>query len=429
MANFIIGSGYLLDFSDLATSGPKLSAPFVKTPTRFEIDEGGGIREVFVGTGFTYAANGYPSGGLVTELTVYDGSDIVARYTELSASAATLSGFFATGNYLGIQAYLFSGDDVIVGGDDEDVLHGFTGTDILTGGDGDDVIYGDEGNDLIDGGSGRDAAVYSKAMSNYGITRVKGDLWTIYDKTGPEGSDILTYIETLKFADKSITLFYIDRTTETATTNILRSATAYTEISVFVANNVMTKAQAVTDLVKLADATTSVATLSYQFFTGKIPSLGGIDYLVSATGPNANNLNSAYYQSFNLENRYINFAVNLGKVGEGNAKFTAEYGALSLFDATKKAYATIFGGTPTDAKVHALIDTRVDYFASYGGDGAGGIGTKAAMVGWLLAEAAKADVGMYSKANDAFLTDLADGATFAVDLIGVYGKAAYAYYG
>ena len=118
-----------------------------------------------------------------------------------------------------------------------------------------------------------------------------------------------------------------------------------------------------------------------------------------------------------------------GKNGEGKAAFTTKYGGLSLFDATREAYKAIFGGTPTDAKVHAMIDTRVDYFASYGGDGANGVGTKAAMVGWLLAEAVKADVGMYSKANDAFLADLADGAAFAIDLVGVYGKAAYAYAG
>ncbi|HWU81762.1 MAG TPA: alkaline metalloproteinase, partial [Caulobacter sp.] len=178
-----------------------------------------------------------------------------------------------------------------------------------------------------------------------------------------------------------------------------------------------------------AAASTSVATLSYEFFTGKIPTSAGVDYLVSPTGSNANNLNSAYYQAFNLENRYINFAVNLGKNGEGKAAFAAKYGSLSLFDSTREAYKTIFGGTPTDAKVHALIDSRVDYFASYGGDGAAGIGTKAAMVGWLLAEAVKADVGMYAKANDAFLADLADGATFAIDLVGVYGKADYAYAG
>jgi serralysin len=164
-----------------------------------------------------------------------------------------------------------------------------------------------------------------------------------------------------------------------------------------------------------------------------------MDFLVSPTGPNANNLNSAYYQSFSLENRYINFAVNLGKLGEGAASFQARYGALSLFDATRQAYATIFGATPTDAKLHAILDptvtvnghseTRADYFAEYGGDGLNGIGTKAAMAGWLMAEGVKADVGMYAKSNDAFLTDLADGALFAVDIVGTYGHPEYAFGG
>lgn len=50
------------------------------------------------------------------------------------------------------------------------------------------------------------------------------------------------------------------------------------------------------------------------------------------------------------------------------------------------------------------------------------------MVGWLLAEAAKADVGMYSKANGAF-ADLAGGTAFAIDLVGVYGRADYVFVG
>ena len=51
------------------------------------------------------------------------------------------------------------------------------------------------------------------------------------------------------------------------------------------------------------------------------------------------------------------------------------------------------------------------------------------MVGWLMAEAEKADVGMYARANAAFLTDLADGAAFAVDLIGTYGRPEFDYAG
>jgi hypothetical protein len=189
----------------------------------------------------------------------------------------------------------------------------------------------------------------------------------------------------------------------------------------------LTQAQALAEVVKAADATTSVATLNYQFFTGKLPSQAGLDYLVSPIGPNANNLNSAYYQGFNLENRYINFAVNLGKMGEGRTAFEAKYGALTLGETVKQAYATIFGQPADDAKAAALLAGRIDYFSGYGRDGASGIGTKAAAVGWLLAEAAKADAGMYAKANDAFLIDLADGtASFSTDLVGTYGKADYA---
>ncbi len=75
-----------------------------------------------------------------------------------------------------------------------------------------------------------------------------------------------------------------------------------------------------------ADATTSVATLSYQFFTGRIPTEGGINYLVSDYSSNPNTLNSAYYAQFDTVNRYINFAVNLGKNGEGRAAFEVKYG-------------------------------------------------------------------------------------------------------
>ncbi|MCC7266173.1 MAG: hypothetical protein IT546_02400 [Caulobacteraceae bacterium] len=189
-------------------------------------------------------------------------------------------------------------------------------------------------------------------------------------------------------------------------------------------------------ILTMAGATASVATLAYQFFIGQTPSAAGMDYLVSPTGPNANNLNSAYYQYFSLENRYINFAVNLGVFGEGAESFEQEYGNLSLFDATREAYRTIFGGTPSDAKIHALLDpafqlgevtmTRAEYFTYYGQTEEG---TKAAMVGWLLGEAVKADIGLYAKSNDAFLTDVAvHDALFGIDLIGQYGSDDFVYW-
>ncbi|MET3665278.1 hypothetical protein [Caulobacter sp. 1776] len=196
----------------------------------------------------------------------------------------------------------------------------------------------------------------------------------------------------------------------------------------------LTLAAAQSQVLKLAGETTSVASLAYSFFTGGIPYSSGFDYLVSPNGSNPNNLNSAYYQSVTLENRYINFAINLGKGGEGASWFAANYGALSMSDALIKAYTEIFGTAPDAAKVDAILNTQVPngvggtytrqmYFASWGADGLTGQGTKAAMVGWLMAEAIKADTGVYAQANDAFLADLAqDGvAAFRSGLVTAYG--------
>ncbi|MET3664707.1 hypothetical protein [Caulobacter sp. 1776] len=299
--------------------------------------------------------------------------------------------------------------------------------DRLTGDAGDNVIGGYNGDDVIDGGGGVDTASMRGYASDYAVTwTVNG--WQVADKRpylapgangGPyDGVDLIKNVEFIQYYDKTVALG--DGMTF-VTGNILRqtgASTTATDLSNRLASGAIGATQAVSELVTKAGATTSVATLAYEFFTGKIPGQGGIDYLVSPTGPNANNLNSAYYQSFNLENRYINFAVNLGKLGEGKDAFLSKYGALSLFDATREAYRTIFGAAPTDTKIHALIDTRADYFAAYGGDGANGIGTKAAMVGWLLAEAQKADLGVMVRSNDAWLTDLADGsAPFAIDIL------------
>jgi Ca2+-binding RTX toxin-like protein len=330
-----------------------------------------------------------------------------------------------------------------------DVMSGGSGPDILLGGAGDDTLQGAGGNDTLDGGAGTDTAILSGSSANYRLSLNADKSLTITDlRAGaPDGADKLIGVEQLKFSNATITnLFTLPTTVETAFANILRATSLApntialgADLAAKIAAGTLTATTALTEIIKAANATTSVATLSYQFFTGKIPGEGGIDYLVSPTGPNSNNINSAFYQSFSLENRYINFAVNLGKVGEGKDLFQATYGAKTLFEATRDAYAAIFGGAPTDAKVHALLDptfvlngvtmSRADYFAYYGQDGANGMGTKAAMVGWLLGEAEKADVGMYAHANDAFLLDLADGAPFAVNLVAAYGKPEYAYSG
>jgi len=317
-----------------------------------------------------------------------------------------------------------------IGGTAADVINGNTAANRLTGG---------QGADTLDGGLGMDTAIFAGKASNYAITAQSNGGWQVRDNVGTDGTDVVVNIETLAFSDRVVSL--VDSRVASAMDSLLR-LTPLSAAAEGLAKSLAAElagggayADAVAQVVKAADATTTVAVLSYQFFTGRTPTAVGMDYLIAPDGPNGNNLNSAYYQDFNIENRYINFAVNLGKFGEGASAFSSNYGALSLNAATQKAYAAIFGLTPTEAKIHELLDvsfslggktmTRAEYFAYYGQDGLNGVGTKAAVVGWLLAEAAKADIGVYAKSAAALYADQLTHDVFGVDLIGVYAKPEY----
>ncbi len=359
------------------------------------------------------------------------------------------------------------GHDRLIGGDGSDTLYGdqdavflnTDGDDQLDGGAGDDFLYGNDGADILIGGTGNDELWGGKGADRFafsglgqGADKIRdfsaaegdrfdldGKLFTAVASDGAGGSLLTWDGGTIRVEKVTGTLAEFNALVVNGANTLVRLTNAFDNILRYapasdadrayvqgltdkVVSGQITEAAALKTIINLADASAAVATTSYAFFTGHTPGEGGMDYLLSPIGPNPNNLNSAYYQSFNAENRYINFAVNLGRDGEGKAAFAAEYGGKSLFEATRAAYDKIFGAHADDAKVHALLDSRVDYFTSYGKTD---IGTKAAMVGWLLAEAMKADVGMYAGASNAYFADMADGAPFAVDLIGQYGKAEY----
>jgi RTX calcium-binding nonapeptide repeat (4 copies)/FG-GAP-like repeat len=80
-----------------------------------------------------------------------------------------------------------------------DTLVASSGNDTIYGGAGDDTITGGAGNDTIDGGPGFDVAVFSGNASAYTITRNQAGIGV----SGPDGTDTLTHIEELRFADRS----------------------------------------------------------------------------------------------------------------------------------------------------------------------------------------------------------------------------------
>ena len=85
-------------------------------------------------------------------------------------------------------------------------LSGNTASNRLQGLNGNDSLTGNGGDDTLEGGSGQDRAVYSGQRSDYQITLADGieNTWLITDTKGREGTDTLTGIETLEFANGAI---------------------------------------------------------------------------------------------------------------------------------------------------------------------------------------------------------------------------------
>jgi subtilisin-like proprotein convertase family protein len=101
------------------------------------------------------------------------------------------------------NAYGGDGNNVLIANAKGSVLHGMAGNDTLTGGAGNDVLDGGAGNDTIDGGAGINTAVYHGAQANYTITKTATG-FTITDKTGLDGTDQLTGVQRLQFADTAV---------------------------------------------------------------------------------------------------------------------------------------------------------------------------------------------------------------------------------
>ena len=87
--------------------------------------------------------------------------------------------------------------DFLTGDANANTLSGLAGDDELRGLGGNDTLLGGAGNDLMDGGDGLDTAIYSGNRSAYTIS-LSGGVTTI---TGPDGTDTLTNVERLQFAD------------------------------------------------------------------------------------------------------------------------------------------------------------------------------------------------------------------------------------
>jgi hypothetical protein len=82
-------------------------------------------------------------------------------------------------------------------------INGSIFNDVLKGGALNETFYGNEGKDYVDGGSGTDTARFDGAQVQFIVSKTGGGL-VVADQKGSNGTDTLTNIERLQFADTTI---------------------------------------------------------------------------------------------------------------------------------------------------------------------------------------------------------------------------------
>jgi Ca2+-binding RTX toxin-like protein len=114
-----------------------------------------------------------------------------------------------------------AGNDTLDGGDGNDQLFGDAGSDRLLGGDGNDTLTGGIGDDLLDGGLGTDWAILNEATGQCGFAEAGGLLLV----NGPDGADVLSSIENLRFANGDFTMTSLRLSVTIATLTYVQSGT------------------------------------------------------------------------------------------------------------------------------------------------------------------------------------------------------------
>ncbi|SFT49301.1 calcium-binding protein [Mesorhizobium sp. YR577] len=145
-----------------------------------------GLKLKLIGTGFTYDAKGYVTGGTLAsvQLLQSNGTTVLQTlaginrpFTDVSDAADTFSGW-------DLNAWLMSGNDTINGSSGADDLYGHAGNDTLNGGDGDDFLVGGAGKDTYNGGNGYDQISFAeyeptalRGVNINAVTRIAIDQW------------------------------------------------------------------------------------------------------------------------------------------------------------------------------------------------------------------------------------------------------------
>ena len=107
-----------------------------------------------------------------------------------------------------ITIYRLTSDDMYLqtGDDAGDTIFGTGFNNEMIGGAGNDIFYGGPKKNVVDGGGGFNTVGYSGALSQYQISQSGNSIEVVDSRAGsPDGTDQLTNIQSLQFADRSET--------------------------------------------------------------------------------------------------------------------------------------------------------------------------------------------------------------------------------
>jgi hypothetical protein len=200
----------LFNFSNLTTADR-----YERSSTTFKAVYGvlGRSWDKFDGYGFTYTADGIPTGGVVTSYSGVDAGRKVSTLTNAKISVLSLvnaASTYSTDDDFRVLKSVLSGKDVITGGRYSDNLSGFNGNDTIAGGG---------GADFLSGGRGADRFVFKAASESRwsnidtitDFSRSQGDkidLSKIDAKAGVGGNQAFTFIGAAEFSSRKGELRY-----------------------------------------------------------------------------------------------------------------------------------------------------------------------------------------------------------------------------
>lgn len=194
VVNLAAGTGSGADGNDMLTGFEAIIGSF-----HDDTLSGSGADEGFGGLG----GDDVIDGGAGVDFLWY-GAATVGVFVDLEAGIATGEG---TDTLAGIEAVRASPHaDTLLGDGGPNELIGGGGDDSIGGREGNDVIGGRSGNDTLDGGAGIDAAAFMGARANYAIGSAGSGFVTVTDAVSTEGTDLLSNVERLQFADIGVAL-------------------------------------------------------------------------------------------------------------------------------------------------------------------------------------------------------------------------------